>query len=96
MQGKNAQEAQAFKSLQHGQERQILMRQNSRLMQQYLSQIEGLSDKQIIADANKSQIKNKVPQSLFRLNLTSFTMKGKKRTTKMQKLYSNRTMWQEL
>lgn len=49
MQGQAAQEANAFKNLQKGEEREILDRQNTKLIEEYKSQAVKQGERQILA-----------------------------------------------
>ncbi len=53
MQGQAAQEANAFLNLEKGQERELLDRQNTKLITEYKNQTIKQKDMQVIADMNK-------------------------------------------
>ena len=53
MQGQAQQEANAFKNLEKGQEREMLDRQNTKLMEEYKKQSIKQGQMRILADKNK-------------------------------------------
>lgn len=53
MQGQAAQEANAFLNLEKGEERELLDRQNTKLITEYKNQTIKQKDMQVIADMNK-------------------------------------------
>ena len=60
MQGQAAQQANAFKNLEKGEEREILDRQNTKLVEQYKSQAVKEGERKILADQNKKTVQKKV------------------------------------
>lgn len=60
MQGQAAQEANAFKNLEKGEEREILDRQNTKLVEQFKLQSIKDGQKRILADQNKKTVQKKV------------------------------------
>ena len=79
MQGQAQQEANAFRNLEKGEEREIKDRQNYKLMDEYRKQSRKEGEMRIIADKNKREVQQKV--GLFRFRSISISSTGSGRTT---------------
>ena len=60
MQGQAQQEANAFKNLEKGEEREIRDRQNNKLIEEYKRQAIKEGEMRVIADKNKQEVQRKV------------------------------------
>lgn len=91
MQGQAQQEANAFMNLEKGEEREMLDRQNTKLMEEYKNQSIREGEMRILADKNKREVQKKVLIILFRSNSISYTTSSRQPITCLHRDCSKKT-----
>lgn len=92
MQGQAQQEANAFMNLEKGEEREMLDRQNTKLMEEYKHQSIREGEMRILADKNKREVQKKVQFVLRRLSSISSIMSSRLPITCLLRACSKK-MW---